>query len=102
MSEQNYNSDGIFLSLSYLNTTGSYFSASVSYQWRRYPQSATNDILSLYSNRNILSVTAMVNWPLLTNLFLNTYIMYDNDQDIDLDQQNNHSTIFTAELEYKF
>jgi hypothetical protein len=102
VSEQNYNSNGFFLSLSYLNSPGSYLSASVSYQWRRYPQSATNDIISIYSNRNVLSVTAMIYLPLMSNLFLNTYIMYDNDQDIEIDQQSNQSTIFTTELEYKF
>ena len=102
VSEQNYNSNGFFLSLSYLNSPGAYLSASVRYQWRRYPKSAPNDIISIYSNRNVLSVTAMVYWPLMSNLFLNTYIMYDNDQDIEIDQQSNQSTIFTTELEYKF
>ena len=102
VTEQNYTSNGIYMALSLLNSNGSYLSASISYQGRRFPQSATNDIISIYSDRNILSITAMAYWPLLSNLFLNTYIMYDNDKDKDLDQQSNQSTIFTAELEYKF
>jgi len=61
-----------------------------------------NDILSIYSNQNVLSLTMMAYWPLMPGLYLNTYIMYDTDQDIDIDQMSNQSTIITAELEYRF
>ena len=44
----------------------------------------------------------MAYWPLMPGLYLNTYIMYDTDQDIDIDQMSNQSTIITTELEYRF
>jgi len=102
VSEQNYSSNGLFLAFSYINSTGSYLSASVSHQWRRYPDSPMNDILSIYSNQNVLSITMMAYWPLMPGLYLNTYVMYDTDQDIDIDQMSNQSIIITAELEYRF
>lgn len=102
VSEQNYSSNGLFLAFAYINSNGSYLSASVSHQWRRYPDSPMNDILSIYSNQNVLSLTMMAYWPIMTGLYLNTYVMYDTDQDIDIDQMNSQSTIITAELEYRF
>jgi hypothetical protein len=40
--------------------------------------------------------------PITSQLNLNGFAMYDSDEDIDFDQQNNQSTIFTIELEYIF
>jgi hypothetical protein len=100
--EQNYDSNGIFTSLNLMTIAGTYLSAAVSYQYRRYPQAATNELISIYSNRNLLSVFFMAYIPVIDNLFFNAYITYDNDQDIDLDQQNNQSIMINAELEFKF
>jgi hypothetical protein len=102
VSEQNYRADGIFGHINYFSVNGTYLSASVSYQWRRYPSSITNDLFSLYSNRNIFSTMIMAYIPLFEQLNLNAFISYDNDLDIDFDQQNNQSTIFSVELEYVF
>jgi len=102
VSEQNYRADGVFILLNYFSIGGTYISTSVSYQWRRYPTSVTNDLFSIYSNRNIFSAMMMVNLPLFRQLNLNGFLTYDNDMDIDFDQQNNQSTIFTIELEYTF
>jgi hypothetical protein len=79
-----------------------YVTTSVSYQWRRYPDSITNDLISLYSNRNIFSAMILVYLPITSHLTLNCFSTFDNDDDIDFDQQNNQSTIFTLELEYIF
>jgi hypothetical protein len=100
--EQDYNSKGIFTSLSYFTLRGIYISGSLSYQWRRYPKSITNDLISLYSDRNVLSLLLIAYLPVSNHFALNVFAAYDNDEDIDKDQQNNQSTIFTAELEYKF
>jgi len=102
VNEQNYRADGVFAQINYFSVGGTYLSASVSYQWRRYPSSLTNDLFSLYSNRNIFSTMIMAYIPLFDQLNLNAFITYDNDLDIDFDQQNNQSTIFTVELEYLF
>jgi hypothetical protein len=102
VNEQNYNSDGIFLLLNYFSLRGIYISTSISYQWRRYPQSITNDLISIYSNRNIFSVMLIGYIPISSHFNLNAFITYDNDEDIDFDQQNNQSTIFNVELEYLF
>jgi hypothetical protein len=100
--EQNYNADGLSLLLNYFSTGGIYFSTSLSYQWRRYPQVITNEIFSLYSNRNIFSALLLAYVPVFPHFTINAFISYDNDDDIDLDQQNSQSMIFTFELEYLF
>jgi len=102
VNEQNYNSNGIFISLNYFSIGGMYLTTSVSYQWRRYPDSITNDLISIYSNRNIFSAMILVFMPITSHLTLNCFTTFDNDDDIDFDQQNNQSTIFTLELEYIF
>ena len=102
VNEQNYNSNGIFVSLNYFSFGGMYLTTSVSYQWRRYPDSITNDLISIYSNRNIFSAMLLAYIPITSQLNLNGFAMYDSDEDIDFDQQNNQSTIFTIELEYIF
>lgn len=102
VNEQNYNSNGVYLSLNYFSSGGTYLTTSVSYQWRRYPESLTNDLISIYSNRNIFSVMLLAFVPLSNNFNLNVFATFDNDNDIDFDQQNNQSTIFTVELEYTF
>jgi len=102
VNDQNYNSNGIYLALNYFSFGGSYLTTSVSYQWRRYPDSVTNDLISIYSNRNIFSIMLLAYIPLSDNFSFNTFATYDNDTDIDFDQQNNQSTIFTVELEYSF
>ena len=81
---------------------GAYLMLNLGYQWRRYPDSVSKEIISLYSSRNILSVMLMGYIPLGDALILNLFAIYDDDQDIDFDQQNNQSTIFTLELEYLF
>jgi hypothetical protein len=102
VSEQNYRADGVFGEVNIFSSGGTYLTALVSYQWRRYPESLTNDLFSLYSNRNILSMMLMAYIPVSQHLNLNAFITYDNDLDIDFDQQNNQSTIFSIELEYIF
>jgi hypothetical protein len=102
VNEQNYNSNGVFVSLNYFSIGGTYLTTSISYQWRRYPNSLTNDLLSIYSNRNIFSAMLLAYVPLTNNFNLNVFATFDNDNDIDFDQQNNQSTIFSVELEYIF
>jgi hypothetical protein len=102
VNDQNYNSNGVYISLNYFSFAGSYFTTSVSYQWRRYPDSLTNDLISIYSNRNIFSVMLLAYIPFSNNFTFNIFATYDNDTDIDFDQQKNQSTIFTLELEYTF
>jgi len=102
VAEQNYRSNGIYASLNFFSSAGIYFSISSSYQWRRYPQSITNDLISLYSDRNILSLFFLAFVPISNRLEINAFITYDNDKDIDKEQQNNQSTIFNFGVEYKF
>ena len=100
--EQDYNSNGIFSSLNYFSIDGITFSLSLSYQMRRYPESPTNDLINLYSSRNVLSLIALGNFPLTNNFSFNVLAVYDNDKDIDNEQGNTQSTIFNLELDYKF
>ena len=88
--------------MNYYSNEGMYVTSSASYQWRRYPDSITNDLISIYSNRNVFSATLLAHIPVSSQLALNVFATYDNDKDIDFDQQNNQSTIFTLELEYMF
>lgn len=100
--EQDYNSNGIFSSFNYFSYLSINFSISISYQWRRYPKTPTNELINLYSSRNILSLMAIGNFPFNNNLGINVFAVYDNDKDIDNDQGKTQSSIFNVELEYKF
>ena len=100
--EQNYGSNGLFSSLNYFSNNGMNFSLSMSYQWRRYPESPTNDLINLYSSRNVLSFLALGNLPLTNHFSINILAVYDNDKDIDNDQGKTQSSIYNIELEYKF
>jgi hypothetical protein len=101
-SEQDYQSSGLYTSLNYYTTRGIYFTAVLSYQWRRYQNSLINELISIYSNRNVLSIMVMAYLPISNHISLNAFATFDDDDDIDLDQQNNQSTIFSLEIEYKF
>jgi hypothetical protein len=102
VTEQNFNSHGITAMINYFSLNGTYLSSSLSYHWRRYPPSVTNDLFSIYSDRDVFSIMLMAFVPISNHFSLNGFLTYDNDIDKDLDQQNNQSTIFTMELEYKF
>ena len=102
VTEQDYQANGLFLNLGIYGKNGLYFNGSASYQWRRYSNSVTNEILSIYSNRDVFSVFFTAFIPLSGHFSLNAFATYDNDKDIDLDQQNNQSVIFNMEVAYKF
>ncbi len=102
VSEQNYDGSGIFGGITYMAPSGAYFVVNLSYQWRRYPNSLSKEIISLYTDRNIFSTMVMGYLPLTQNIFMNVFAIFDDDHDVDFDQQNNQSTIFTLELEYRF
>ena len=70
------------------------------YQWRRYQQSISEEIISLYTDRNILSVMVRGYFPITEHIQINLFAIYDDDQDVDYDQQNTQSTIFTLECAY--
>jgi hypothetical protein len=99
--EQDYESNGLFSSLNYFNNDLMSISMTFSYQWRRYPKTPANDLISLYSSRDIMSLIALVNLPLTQNSSFNILIVYDNDKDIDSDQDNAQSSIYNIELQYK-
>ena len=101
ISDQDYTANGIFSSLNYFSLSGTYLTLYLSYQWRRYPESITNEMLSIYSDRNVLSLFIMAYIPFTRNISVNILTTYDNDKDIDIDQRNNQSVIISAELEYK-
>lgn len=100
--EQDYKTKGIYASINYFAGTETYFWFSLSYQWRRYPESLTNDLINLYSSRNILSLMLMGYIPIYRNIKLNIMGMYDNDKDIDNDQGMTQSSLFNIEIEYGF
>ena len=100
--EQDYSSLGIVFGTTFNSPSGAYVLLNLGLQWRRYPASVSKEIISLYTDRNIFDVMIIGNLPLSRHLNLNIFAVYDNDQDIDFDQQNNQSTIFTLELEYLF
>lgn len=100
--EQDYNSNGVYSSISYFTLEGITLLFTASYQWRKYPDSPTNDLINLYSSRNILSLIATGNIPINKNLGINILAVYDNDKDVDNDQGNTQSSIYNIELEYRF
>ncbi|TFH02874.1 MAG: hypothetical protein E4H13_00660 [Calditrichales bacterium] len=102
VNEQNYRSRGLYFEINYFALEGAYLSASISYQQRRYPDSATNDLISLYSDRNLLSFMIIGSANLTSNLSIYSFTTFDDDKDIDLDQQDNQSVIFSTELVYRF
>ncbi len=100
--EQNYSGHGVAFGADYSTLTGMYISLSGSYVWRRYPDAIDVDIFRIYSNKNILSLLLMLQIPITDHIELNSFVSYDNDQDLDTDENNTRSSFFSAEIVYKF
>ena len=100
--EQNYHGNGAVLGFEYHQYSGALLSIEGTYIWRRYPQSVDESWGSIYHNRNILNFNFLLQLPLNNALSMNVFAFYDNDQDLDSDSGNTRSSMFSAELEYRF
>jgi len=100
--EQNYYENGMILGMDYQNFNNLFISFSASYGLRRYPQAVTDADFSLYNNRNILNINLLMQIPILPRLDFNFLASYDNDRDLDSDENNTRSSIFSAEIQYQF
>jgi len=102
INEQNYYENGLLAGIDYQNFEDLFISLSASYSFRRYPEAASDQVLSLYSSRNILNLSLFMQMPILDKLMFNLFAAYDNDQDLDNDEDKIRSTMFSAELQYQF
>ena len=100
--EQNYYENGLLMGLDYQNTSGLFLSVDAAYSWRRYPHTVSGEELSLYSNRDVLSLSMFMLIPLSRSLDFHAIASYDNDRDKDKDEGNIQSSFFSIELQYKF
>ncbi len=99
--EQNYTGHGVISGIDYTGKENTFISLSASYTWRRYPY-AQDAALSVYSDRNVLSLFLIGQIPVSGNVVANVFASYDNDQDKDRDRNDTRSAFFTFEIEYKF
>jgi|GEM_PF-2271024 len=100
--EQNYFGHGLIAGADFSFTNNFFLTMNASYTWRRYPDNQRTNILSFYSNRDILTLFALGQIPLLDNLKLNIFLTYDNDKDLDNDRNDTRSAIFSCEFQYAF
>ncbi len=102
LEEQNYIGNGAITGLEYNIGFRFMLSLELSYTWRRYPEAEPDIWGSAYNNRNILNLNFLLQAPLTSNISFNAFVSYDNDQDLDSDAGNTRSSIFSAEICYKF
>ncbi len=100
--EQNFLGNGVSVGFDYYNRNAFFVTINSSYLWRRYPDAQNESALTIYSNRNIFNLFVMIQLPLIDKFSLNVFGAYDNDQDVDTDENNTRSSLFSAELQYRF
>jgi len=100
--EQNYYENGLIIGADYQNFSSLFISLSASYSFRRYPDVLSDQVLSLYSSRNIFNLSLFLQLPIIDKFMFNLFAAYDNDQDLDNDEDKIRSSMFSAELQYQF
>lgn len=100
--EQNYFGHGLIVGIDFSYSKRFFLAMNASYTWRRYPDNQRTGILSLYANRDILTLFMLGQIPLQEKLALNIFVTYDNDKDLDNDRNDSRSAIFSCELQYTF
>jgi len=100
--EQNYYENGLIIGADYQNFSSLFISLSASYSFRRYPDILSDQVLSLYSSRNIFNLSLFLQLPIIDKFMFNLFAAYDNDQDLDNDEDKIRSSMFSAELQYRF
>lgn len=100
--EQNYFGHGLIAGADFSYRNRFFLAMNASYTWRRYPDNQRTNILSLYANRDILTLFMLGQIPLLDRLALNIFLTYDNDKDLDNDRNDTRSAIFSCEFQYTF
>jgi len=99
---EDFNSDGISVSLDILQLKGIMISLGYSFVLRTYPNAGDQDILTIYTNRKIHNLQAFGFVPFSQNWQLQYFISYDNDRDRDRENNDNMSTLFNVSLQYRF
>ncbi len=102
VNEQNYCENGLLAGVDYQKFNDLFISLSASYSFRRYPDVSSEQVLSLYSSRNIFNINLFLQVPVFNDLNFNLFAAYDNDQDLDNDEDKTRSSMFSAELRYRF
>jgi hypothetical protein len=99
---EDFDADGVGLSLEILQLNGMMISLGYSYLLRTYPKGGEQDILSIYTNRKIHSIQAFGYLPVFQKWMLQFFISYDNDRDRNRENNDNLSTLFNVSLQYHF
>jgi hypothetical protein len=99
--EQDYLSKGLLIGFEYTNFPSYLISVNCSFNQKRYPNTS-DEALSIYTNRDILTFHLLIQAPIYQRLNLNIYGSYDNDRDLDSDESQIQSTYFSAEMRYIF
>ena len=100
--QENYSSEGVLITLDILSARGLMISLSYQYLRRNYPYGGADDLLGIYSNRNIQNIAGFGYIPLDSHWQFQFYINYDHDRDRDHENNDNFSTLFNFSLLYKF
>jgi len=102
--EEDYYSHGISLSVDLLQLNRFILSLNDTYTYKRYPNSAANEIESfnLYTDRNTNSIMLLFSWNVTQHLELGILANYDTDKDPYEEHSDTQSTLFSIELSYLF
>jgi len=98
---QDYSSKGLLIGFEYSNFPKYLISMHCSFNQKRYPNTS-DDVLSIYTDRDVLTLHLLIQVPVYRNLNLNIFGSYDSDRDLDIEESRIHTTFFSAELSYSF
>jgi hypothetical protein len=99
---ENFDAQGISLSLEILHAKGLMISLNYGYLLRTFPNAGGDDILGIYSNRRIHSLQLFGFIPLSRRWQFQFYANYDNDQDREKENNDNLNTLFNVSFLYQF
>ncbi|MBN2010809.1 hypothetical protein JW960_15790 [candidate division KSB1 bacterium] len=104
LSEQDYYANGIEISMDVFKLNAIMLSFTDTFLWKRYPNSAANDIegFTLYTDRNINTLLCFFSWTINSNLQMHLTANYDFDRDPYDDHSDTQTTMGAAEFVYSF
>ena len=100
--QADFRSNGLVLTMEYLNLRGAIINLEYRANWRSYPNASTTIFDSFYSDRMVHSISLFGWIPLNQHLQLQMFANYDNDQDRNNERNDNRNTLVNLGIIYKF
>ena len=101
---EDFISHGPVVTFDVLSYKGLLLTVTESFEFVRYPRSETESIqhFSLFSDRNVNTLTLYLSWPVSRHWELDLFANYDKNRDAKEDRSSSFTTLFTLECRYVF